>query len=391
LKHKKLIWPFSFYFIISASAAAYRPYLVLYYQSLDLSATQIGALVGIIPLITMLSIPIMTGLADKTNQHGLIISLSLLIVGFSLLIFTYLESFPILIALAILISIFLSPIFPLTDSAAMLMLGKQKHLFGRIRLGGTIGFSIFAIVAGILVENYGYRIAFWSASILYATAILVNQKLVHNSGAKVNLPDKEQITDLIKNSYFQILLLLGFVGGISYSANSTFLFPYLNELNASKSFMGLALTIGTIAEIPVLFFVSHFIKRYKALNVLFFSTAIIGLRFLILAISANPYFVVFIQLSHGFTHPLLGVAGVTYADENAPKGFQASAQGLFNTITSGIGAAVGGFIGGILLEKSGAKIVYLVFFIFAIIILGIASLVVHKLPPKQDHISLLDP
>jgi PPP family 3-phenylpropionic acid transporter len=391
LKNKTLIWPFIFYFIISASAAAYRPYLVLYFQSINISGAQIGLLVGIIPLFTMVSIPFMTGLADKTNMHGSIMSLSLLLIGLSLLLFPYLKSFSILISVTILISIFLSPIFPLTNSAAMLMLGQQKHLFGRIRLGGTIGFSIAAIIAGLLVENYGYKIAFWSAGILYIIAIFVNQKLIHNSDVKVNLPNKEQITDLLKNSRFMLLLLIGFAGGISYSANSTFLFPYLSELNAGEAIMGLTLTIGTIAEIPVLFFVSYFIKRFKAFNVLIFSTVMISLRFLLMTISANPNFVLFIQLLHGFTHPLLGIAGVTYADEHAPKGFRATAQGLFNAITGGIGAAFGGFIGGLLLDNFGAKGVYLVFFLFVLVILGIVSLVIYAFPSEQDQYLPSDP
>jgi PPP family 3-phenylpropionic acid transporter len=153
--------------------------------------------------------------------------------------------------------------------------------------------------------------------------------------------------------------------------------------------MGLALTIGTIVEIPVLFFVGRFIKRFKAYALLIFSLAMTGLRFLLFAVAPTPTFVLFVQLLNGVNYPLLTVAGVTYADEHAPKGFRATAQGVFNAATGGIGAAVGGFAGGLLFESMGAKGMYLVLFIFVALVLVFVSLVHRALPPEPESVPLL--
>ena len=74
----KKIWPFSFFFLFFAAIAAFTPYLVLYYQSLEFSGPQIGLLTGVTPLITLVSVPFWTRLADRTNQHKLIMGISLL-------------------------------------------------------------------------------------------------------------------------------------------------------------------------------------------------------------------------------------------------------------------------------------------------------------------------
>jgi MFS family permease len=154
--------------------------------------------------------------------------------------------------------------------------------------------------------------------------------------------------------------------------------------------MGLALTIGTIVEMPVLFFVNRFIKRFRAYALLTFALAMTGLRFLLLGIAPNPTFVLFVQLLNGFNYPLLTVAAVTYADEQAPKGYRATAQGLFNAATGGIGAAVGGFAGGLMIEKLGAKSMYLVFCGFVILVLILVSLIRHALPPEEERMPLTD-
>lgn len=147
--------------------------------------------------------------------------------------------------------------------------------------------------------------------------------------------------------------------------------------------MGLALTIGTIAELPILFFVSNFIKKYKAYSLVIFSTLITCLRFLLLALSPNPIMVLAIQLLNGFTFPLLSVAGVTYVDDHAPEGYRATAQGLFNGAVLGVGSAVGGFAGGVLFDRLGPRGMYLVFSIFITFILLFVSLLRRILPPEK--------
>jgi len=385
MNYRKLAWPFSFYFLFFASVASHLPYLVLYYQSLSFTGAQIGLLAGIAPLVTLVSLPLVTGLADRTNRHGLIMSVSLLGLVCGLLLFPYVKTFMLLLGLVIVYSVFFSATMPLADSATMFMLGERKDLYGRIRLGGTVGFGIVATVAGALVQNHGLKAAFWSAAGLFFIALLVSQKLVHGeeSGKPVV---RGRASDLLKNPHFLLFLLLGLSGGISFATINAYLFPYMKELGAGESIMGLALTVGTIAEMPVLFFVSGFIKRFQPYAVVVFALAMTGLRFLLLAVATTPLLVLFSQLLNGFSFPLVAVAGVTYSDEQAPQGFRATAQGLFSAAMGGIGAAVGGFAGGLLFEQVGAKGMYLVLFFFVTLVLVSVGLLRRALPPEPERV-----
>jgi MFS family permease len=76
------------------------------------------------------------------------------------------------------------------------------------------------------------------------------------------------------------------------------------------------------------------------------------------------------------------VAGVAYADENAPAGLNSTAQGLFGAVMFGIGSAVSGFVGGVLLESIGGRGMFLV---FGIMILGGLALIegIRRLLPGE--------
>ena len=62
-------WPFTFNVFLYAGFAFAWPFMVLYYQSLGFSGAQIGVLTGITPLITLLSTPFWTSLADSSGRY----------------------------------------------------------------------------------------------------------------------------------------------------------------------------------------------------------------------------------------------------------------------------------------------------------------------------------
>ena len=380
---KKALVPFGIYFLILAGVAANSPYRVLYYQSLDFTGAQIGLLTGIAPLITLFSVPLLTGFADRTQRHRFVMSMALIGVVAILIAYPLVVSFLPLFLLVILSTVFFSVLNPLLNSASMYMLGEKKELYGRIRLGGTLGFSLTAVVAGYFVESHGLKFAFWGGAGILLFALLLSQKLEHGAEESKKTTDWRNMLELLKKPHFQLFLLISLSGGISFATLNAYLFPYMKTLGAGESLMGIALTVGTLIEIPVLFFSDRFVKRFKAYHLLLFSLAMTGLRFLLLVVAPSSSFVLAVQLLNGFNYPLLTVAGVTYADEYAPEGFRATAQGLFIASYAGIGSAIGGFAGGLFFESLGAKGMYLAFCIFVSVVLVVVSLIHRNLPAEE--------
>jgi PPP family 3-phenylpropionic acid transporter len=105
---------------------------------------------------------------------------------------------------------------------------------------------------------------------------------------------------------------------------------------------------------------------------------------LLFAASGTLSLVLFIQLLNGLTFPAMWVAGVSYADENAPAGMNTTAQGLFGAMVLGFGTAVGGFMGGPLLESMGGRGLYLVFGVVVLAITVVVALIQRRLPAEQE-------
>jgi PPP family 3-phenylpropionic acid transporter len=376
------LWPFVFNLLQYASIAAVAPFVVLYYQELGFTGTQIGLLTGISPLVTVFSTPLWTGLADASGRHRLIVGLGILVSALTEFLFPFLSTFVPVLLVAVLLYIFVAPVTPLADSAAMFMLADKKEMYSRVRLGGTIGFGLAAPFAGILVQRYGLRYAFWSCAGLLLLAFFISQKLVYGQ-AEADGPGGGRVRTLLSQPRWILFLVLAFAAGAGLAAFNNYLFPYMGELGASESLMGFTLTVGILSEIPVLYFGNRLITRFKPYGLLMLSLVVTGLRMLLYAASVKPGFVLVAQLLNGLTFAATWVAGVAYADENAPAGMSATAQGLFSTMVLGVGMAVGGFVGGPLLERMGGSGLYLVFGAAVLAIVALVALVERRLPAEQ--------
>ena len=381
----RTIWPFIFNALLFAGFAFVVPFMVLYYQSVGFTGVQIGLLTGITPLITLLGAPLWTTLADATRRHRLIMSLVILAGAITIFTFPFLNTFAPILMVAILFNAFFAPLTSFVDSATMFMLGDKKEQYGRVRLGGTFGFGIAAPLAGVLVQTYGLKMAFWGCAILLLMALIVSQKLAHNP-QKASDTTGQGVRTLVTNPRWLLFLAVAFAGGLGIAGTNTYLFPYLKELGASESIMGLALTLGTIFEIPVLFFGYRLLHRFKPYGLYMLAMVLTGLRLLAFAASGTPNLVLFIQLLNGLTFPAMWMAGVAYADEHAPAGLSTAAQGMFGAMVFGFGTAVGGFIGGPLLDNVGGRGLYLVFGGIVLVIVALAYLVQWLLPaePKKS-------
>jgi PPP family 3-phenylpropionic acid transporter len=367
--------PYSFFFyMLSFAAVAFlMPNFILYYQGLGFTGIQIGFLAGMGPLITLLAAPFWTGIADAKRLHRLIMSLTMLVTICLVSIFPSVYSLIPVILLISGFAFFNAPIPALADSAAMAMLAGKREMYGRVRMGGTIGFGIAATLAGAIIQADGIRWAFWGYAILMCLAFIVSQKFTY--GAKAEKETNHwDLRWVLANPRWLFFLILAFVGGMAITTMNNYLFSYMQELGASRTTMGIALTISSLIELPVLFFSNRLIRRYKAYPVFVFGVIISGVRLLFYAAFNFTAGILFFQLLNGLTFPILWVAGVAWADENAPAGMKSTAQGLLGAMVLGVGSAAGGFFGGLLLESMGGRWMYLIFGCVVLVCVAAVSL-----------------
>ena len=362
------VWPFTYYLVFFAGMASFIPYIVLYYQSIGFSGAEIGLLVAISPLISLVGGPFWTGIADTTHRHRSVMSLALAATVILIFFLPFLRTFLPILILVFVYSFMSAPVNSLADSATMSMLRDEKHLYGRVRMGGTFGWGLSAPLVAIVVSKNGLPWAFWICSLFMFVALLISQRFFYTKN-KEQGSFRHGVRTLFANRHLVLFLFMAFICGTAFATVNNYLFAYMHQLQISESRMGYALAIATLAEIPVLFFADRLLIRFKPRGLLILSMAATGIRLLLFALFDSLTGILVFQLINGLTFPALWVAGVSYANENAPAGLNATAQAVFGTMIFGFGAAAGGFLGGLLLESLGGQMMYAIFGMMVLVML----------------------
>lgn len=353
-------WSFTFYLLFFAGVAPLFSFLVLYYTGQGLSGSQIGVLMGIGPLIGLFAGPLWGGLADAIHRHRLILAVAMIGNMLAIFCFTFAHTFWEFFLLAVLQSLFGGPIIPLVDHATMSMLGDQKEQYGLIRMGGTVGYLLAAMSMGAVVNIYGLQWIFWfyCSTLLFALLTIRNMHFSHQPSEESFLSG---VWQLLSDRKWILFLFIIFVAGGGNSTINSYLFLYLDRIGTDNLWKGWALSIATLAELPALYFANHFLKRFKSRGLLVAGLIGTAIRCMLYGAISVPWMALVVQLLQAVSFPLLLVAGVSYADENAPAGLGATAQGIFNSAFMGFGFAAGGFFGGMLIDYIGVQQMYFVF------------------------------
>lgn len=378
----KKIYPFSFYLLYFGAGACFFPYVVLYYQSLGFTGAQIGLLSAISPLISLVGAPFWTGIADVSHRHKLVMSITLLAAIAMVILYPIAKTLAAVLVLVSLYSFMIAPVNSFADTATMTMLGDQKNMYGRVRAGGTIGWGVIAPIAGLMIAKYGLNWAFWLYAVILFIGFLVSQRFLY-SEVKQQVSIKHGMRELFSNRRMVLFLVTAFVTGMALMSINSFLGAYMGGLGIEKSLLGFALAIPILVELPVLFFANRLLARLKPHGLLVLSMFATMLRLFLYATFTSAAGILVFQLINGITFSTLWVAGVSYINENAPPGLSATTQGVFGATVFGFGAAGGGFIGALLLERVGGAQMYGVFGVMMLVMLIVYVFLERRLPKIQ--------
>jgi PPP family 3-phenylpropionic acid transporter len=263
----------------------------------------------------------------------------------------------------------------MVDNSTMSMLDDEKEMYGRVRSGGTIGWGVAAPIVGLIVARSGLRWNFTIYAGMLLIALIAVQQL-HFGQRIIRSSFFRGLRELLTDRKWLVFLAIVFIAGNGSAVISNYLFIYLQKIGTSPTWMGWALTISTIAEFPALLVAHRLLKKLGSNGLLTLGLAVTALRCGLYGVVTVPWLALLVQLTQFFTFPIVLVAGVSYADENAPSGLGATAQSIFSSAFMGFGYAAGGFFGGVLIQYIGVQQMYLVFgivILLAAVIFGLAQ------------------
>lgn len=181
-----------------------------------------------------------------------------------------------------------------------------------------------------------YRPAFY----LYAALKIISGILMLTISLEFKTGAKNVVTDVLnvlKNVEIIALLVACFVLGTAWGYIESFLFWLLQDLGGSRSLMGITITVGGIAGIPLLVLSGPIIDKIGHANVLFIGFIFYAIRLLGYSLIYNPWHCLIFEAMESITSSLSFTAAVTYAAKLSTTTTDSSIQGLLGGLYFGVG------------------------------------------------------
>jgi len=366
--HSKLHFNLSrFYFIYYFFVGAFVPYWGLYLKSEHFSPADIGILMSLFQISRIFAPNFWGWLADHTGKRAQWIKLTafLGLCGFTAVFWAH--SFYWLFFVMAALSLFTSSTLPLAESLTLAHLATTNGHYSRIRMWGSLGFIVAAVILGYLIDFTGIRSLLWFLLAVQITLFALTHTLP-DAKVEPHAHDHFSIWQVIKQPNVLALLigcaLMVTAHGVLYNFYSI----YLSEHCYSKGMIGLLWSVGVICEIGIFMLMPKIMTRYSLKTIMLISLLLAVLRFAMIGVAVdNIVLLVIAQTLHAATFGSFHAASVEVITQFFNGRHQAKGQAIYNSVAYGIGGTIGGVAGGYALQYIGGEKTFMLAAIFPLL------------------------
>jgi PPP family 3-phenylpropionic acid transporter len=347
------------FFLTAAAAASWLSFFNLFLKNhIGLSDGQIGVVIAIQQVNTLLILPFWGMIADRFGRKNML-TLTMFIAVFMLWGFLLQKTFLAIILFVYIFTLFNNPVFPLLDSVALDFLEQEKkQSYGELRLWASVGWALSSAITGLFISANNSYMIFIIASCLLAMSFMVLhffykplkvtrslKTLKFNAVRQVFMLDPRLTT----------IFIIMFFYGVFSSPVHLFINIYYMEIGAGYHHVGYAFLFQAMAEVPFFIFGKRIIDRFGARRLIVFTMIVTSFRLLAYGFISNPWFAILLGTTHGISLALFFLAFIAFVHQFIPAEYRATGQSLIYAIYFGGGLALGNIITGVVSEFVGMQ------------------------------------
>lgn len=355
----------SLHFANYATMVLVVSFFPLYFDDIGFTKLQIGTVYSIGPMLSIFS-NLLAGIAsDKTQNLKLVLNLIFIGQILALALLLPQREFTVIAVVMGIFYFFQTPVNTMMDSLSLLAAERMNRSFASIRMFGSLGYAVCAVLFGLVLKSIGSELTLWLGLITVCCSLTLSLALGNFQSSLKKFEFGGLIAIARKKETFVFFILVGLVS-VAHRINEGFLAVAMRELGASDSLIGTAWLASAASEIPIFFLLAKYGHRFRELPLLAVASLFYMIRMGLLGFIDRPWLFVLVQLMHSVTFGIYYITALRYLQSIVPDEYRASGQALFAVVWTGISGLAAGTIGGWIYDAFGLSPVFKTAAIFAL-------------------------
>lgn len=352
MQYRSLFGFHLFYFIVYASTT----FLPKYFGELGMSDGQIGMLMSLPAIAGVLCQPFWGTLTDRARQKKHVVIALLAALSAVCFLMNGWTNFTALMLGMTLFNILQLPIAPVYSTISLEYTREIGRDYGPIRLVGTLGYQLGALVIGLILVN-SLRGLFVLVGIVLllscACACFFPPIAGHQHGR-----GKVSVTTLLRDRHIVMLLVMVLIGSVTQQFYLSFFSKHMGDLGFNNTVTGAILIVSVMLELPFLYFGDRLFRKTSVWNWLLIGFGLNAVRWLGLGISSQVWVLLLFQIPAVSIMACFEFFPALYINERVPDTLKGSAQNALMIVSFGIAKIIGSLLGGFVADGIGIPAVF---------------------------------
>lgn len=354
---------FVFYFVyfIMNGFSAFVP---KYFGEIGLSDGMIGIVTSVSTVVAVICGPLMSVMTDRVPKKRYMLTALTLMLAISYFLVDVCSSIVPLILASSLYVTFYNTILPLANTISLEYTRQIGRDFGKIRLLGTAGYQVGALIAGaVLAVSLDNLFPMMGAILLVCCGITFTMPNIEGHQHK---KEKVPLSRLFADRHVRWMYIIVFFGTVASQFYMAFFTKHLGDLGMSNTVVSWITIISVMLELPFLYFGDRLANKLSIWNWLLIGILLNGVRWIGLAYSTSVTAILLFQIPSVTVLACYEYFPALYLSRRVPAELSGSAQNMLGVIIFGVAKVVGSFVGGQVCEYTGIPTMFLVLGIMGI-------------------------
>jgi MFS family permease len=372
----KLLWPFYIEYFIASLLFFMPAFMILYLSKLEISFFQIGSLMAIIPIATLI-FEIPTGAIADLYGRKFSVLVGYFLEGICMLLLFFTKNYYYLAIIFALWGIGMTFSSGAKDAWVVDLINKKNkklvhNFFNKMQIFIKFGLMFSGIIGAFFVNYYGLNIIWLVAALSYLISIFLLSIFTKEYYIKEKLKIRESFKNVLKQSnetvsysykhhvlfyYIFAAFLLTIAMGLSTQLSWT---PLLKELGFPDSYFGYLWSMMAFFSMIAPMISSKFLKRGKEKKFMIISLALSAITTLFIILPKEWIFAIIILAISIFFIDLRTPASEVYFHRFIPSKLRAT-MGSMRSIIISLGAIMGSIVAGYFIDLIGPRYTILLY------------------------------